>query len=87
MILALALKGSWALVLANKAKEEQAMKRNDLSKLTSGTRNQIKSDVGPVNADGKALQLYVFYLGFGIISIGTIYVSLCFQKWIEHFVC
>lgn len=48
----LALKGSWALVLANKAKEEQAVKRNDPSKLTSGPKNQISQGDGPVNADG-----------------------------------
>eukprot|EP00804_Cyclotella_cryptica_P002600 CCRYP_010429-RC/>CCRYP_010429-RC protein AED:0.08 eAED:0.08 QI:0/0.9/0.90/1/0.7/0.54/11/1348/1458 len=48
----LALKGGWALVLANKAKEEQAVKKNDPSKLTSGPRNQISQVDGPVNADG-----------------------------------
>ena len=74
-MLALALKGSWALVLANKAKEEQAMKRNDLSKLTSGPRNQIKSDGGPVNADGKALQLYIFYLGLYYVFTNSLKLS------------
>ena len=49
----LALKGGWALVLANKAKEEQAVKRNDPSKLTAGPRNQISQGDGPVNADGE----------------------------------
>jgi hypothetical protein len=53
MLLVLALKGSWALVLANKAKEEQAVRRNDPSKLTTGPRNQISQGDGPVNADGK----------------------------------
>lgn len=54
----LALKGSWALVLANKAKEEQAIKRNDPSKLTSGPRNQISQGNGIVNADGKITTTY-----------------------------
>lgn len=40
-----------ALVLATQAKEEQAAKRNDSSKLTSGPRNRIGKG-GPVNADG-----------------------------------
>ncbi|KAL7469406.1 hypothetical protein ACHAXS_011013 [Conticribra weissflogii] len=48
----LALKGGWALVLANKAKEEQAMKRNDPSKLALGPRNRVSETDGPVNADG-----------------------------------
>ncbi len=42
-----------ALVLANKAKEEQAMKRNDPSKLALGPRNRVSETDGPVNADGK----------------------------------
>ena len=50
---ALALKGPWALVLANLAKDEQASKRNDNSKSTMGPRNQINDDIGAlVNADG-----------------------------------
>ncbi len=40
-------------MLSNKAKEEQAVKRNDPSKLTSGPRNQISQGDGPVNADGE----------------------------------
>lgn len=40
-----------ALVLATQAKEEQATKRNDSSKLTTGPRNRIGKG-GPVNADG-----------------------------------
>lgn len=48
----LALKGGWALVLANKYKEEQATRRNDPSKLTSGPRNRISEGNGPVNANG-----------------------------------
>lgn len=57
----LALKGSWALVLANKAKEEQAVKRNDPSKLLSGPKNQIsQGNGGPVNADGKVIVLSSF---------------------------
>jgi len=47
----LALKGGWALVLANKAKEEQA-KKNDPSKLSSGPKSGIISTNGPTNADG-----------------------------------
>lgn len=53
----LALKGSWALVLANKAKEEQAMRRNDPSKLMLGPRNQVSQVDGPVNADGKNIYI------------------------------
>lgn len=40
-----------ALVLATQAKEEQASKRNDSSKMTSGPHNRIGKD-GPKNADG-----------------------------------
>ena len=50
---ALALKGDWALVLANRAKEELAAKRNDTSNLFAGPKNQINNDEGQqVNADG-----------------------------------
>jgi len=48
----LALKGGWALVLANKAKEEQAGKKNDYSKLNFGPKSQICVTSGPTNADG-----------------------------------
>jgi len=48
----LALKGDWALVLANQAKEEQASKRNDSSKLTSGPPNRFNEDGVELNADG-----------------------------------
>ena len=42
-----------ALVLANQAKEEQAMKKNDPSKLTSVPKCNISNDDGKrVNADG-----------------------------------
>lgn len=47
----LALKGGWALVLANKAKEEAAGKKNDSSRLTSGPKSRIL-DGSVVNADG-----------------------------------
>jgi hypothetical protein len=40
-----------ALVLATQAKEEQAARRNDSSKLTSGPHNRIEK-AGPKNADG-----------------------------------
>jgi len=40
-----------ALVLATQAKEEQAAKRNDSSKLNTGPRNRI-GDGGRKNADG-----------------------------------
>jgi Exportin-5 family len=52
---ALALKGDWALVLANQAKEEQATKRNDASKLMSGPASSI-TDGSEVerNANGTA---------------------------------
>jgi hypothetical protein len=53
---ALALKGDWALVLANFAKEEGAIKKNDPSLLTVGPRNQIRSSDVIVNADGTPKQ-------------------------------
>ncbi|KAL9188652.1 hypothetical protein ACHAXT_007030 [Thalassiosira profunda] len=46
----LALKGGWALVLANKAKDEQAKK--DPYKLMSGPKSRISDGKGPTNADG-----------------------------------
>lgn len=49
---ALALKGEWALVLANQAKEEQALKRNDSSKLSSGPNNRLNEEGVELNADG-----------------------------------
>ncbi|KAL7566569.1 hypothetical protein ACA910_000637 [Epithemia clementina (nom. ined.)] len=50
---ALALKGDWALVLANRAKEEQASKRNDTSTLFTGPKSKIYMDDGKeLNADG-----------------------------------
>jgi len=48
---ALALKGEWALVLANQSKEEQAIRRNDATRLTTGPSTKPKHN-GPVNADG-----------------------------------
>lgn len=47
---ALALKGDWALVLANLAREDQASRRNDDSKLNKGPPNRLAE--GKVNADG-----------------------------------
>lgn len=38
--------------MATQAKEEQAAKRNDTSKLTTGPHNQITEKGGTVNADG-----------------------------------
>lgn len=49
---ALALKGDWALVLANLAREEQAVKKNDSSILSSGPRSRLLDDGVEVNADG-----------------------------------
>jgi hypothetical protein len=49
---ALALKGDWALVLANQAREEQALKKNDSSILSTGPRNRCQDDGVAVNADG-----------------------------------
>ena len=50
---ALALKGDWALVLANQAKEELAQKKNDSSILLTGPRNRVNPDGSvAVNADG-----------------------------------
>jgi hypothetical protein len=52
---ALALKGPWALVLANLAKDEQGSKRHDNAKSTIGPRNQINDEIGArVNADGSS---------------------------------
>jgi len=49
----LALKGDWGLVLANISKEDQAFKRNDPSRLSTGPRSaMILSDDQPRNADG-----------------------------------
>ena len=48
---ALALKGDWALVLAYQAKEEDANKRNDATKINYGPRNRPTTG-GPINADG-----------------------------------
>eukprot|EP00550_Attheya_septentrionalis_P000795 CAMPEP_0198290488 /NCGR_PEP_ID=MMETSP1449-20131203/8336_1 /TAXON_ID=420275 /ORGANISM="Attheya septentrionalis, Strain CCMP2084" /LENGTH=1467 /DNA_ID=CAMNT_0043988997 /DNA_START=193 /DNA_END=4596 /DNA_ORIENTATION=+ len=50
MQVALALKGEWALVLANQAKQEQLAKRPDYTKST-GPITRLSHD-GPVNADG-----------------------------------
>jgi hypothetical protein len=38
--------------LANKAKEEQAVKKNDVSKLTTGPKSGLSNSSGPLNADG-----------------------------------
>jgi len=55
---ALALKGDWALVLANQAKEDQALKRNDASRLESVPSTKTKKTSGPVNADGTPRSTY-----------------------------
>ena len=57
----LALKGGWALVLANKAKEEQAVKKNDPHRLTSGPKSRI-SDGCAVNANGTKRTLVQLHL-------------------------
>jgi hypothetical protein len=49
---ALALKGEWALVLANFAKEDQAARRHDSSKLTSVPKTHVNTEELVVNADG-----------------------------------
>mmetsp|Transcript_24924 Transcript_24924/g.38091 ORF Transcript_24924/g.38091 Transcript_24924/m.38091 type:complete len:1527 (-) Transcript_24924:34-4614(-) len=57
---ALALKGDWALVLANIAREEQAAKRNDSSILRTAPSTKGKGSKGPLNADGtKRSKLHV----------------------------
>jgi len=56
----LALKGGWALVLANKAKEEAA-KRNDPLKSASGPKSRL-SENGPTNADGTKRTLVQLHL-------------------------
>jgi hypothetical protein len=53
----LALKGAWALVLANKAREDSAIKRNDPSKLTSGPGNKLSNGKDFLNADGSTRTL------------------------------
>ena len=46
-----------ALVLANKAKQDQALKMNDPSVLTSGPKTRVNinqdGEKKPINADGK----------------------------------
>lgn len=48
----LALKGDWALVLAYHFKEEQAIKRNDTSRIYAGPKSRPNTTGGPINADG-----------------------------------
>ena len=56
---ALALKGDWALVLANLAREEQAGKKVDSNKyLASGPKTKVYQSDGPVNADGTKRSKY-----------------------------
>ena len=52
MQVTLALKGDWALVLANQAKEEQALKKNDSSRLVSGPLTRLSDEGVQLNADG-----------------------------------
>jgi hypothetical protein len=49
---ALTLKGDGALVLANQAKEEHTAKRNDSSKLVTGSANHLVEEGCELNADG-----------------------------------
>ena len=58
----LALKGGWALVLANKAKEKQAARKNDPTKLFSVPKSQISVISGPNNADGTKRTLLQVHL-------------------------
>lgn len=52
----LGLRGEWALVLANKAKQDQALKMNDPSVLTLGPKTRVNinqdGEKKPINADG-----------------------------------
>ena len=48
----LALKGDWNLVLANLARDEQALKKNDTSVLETRPNTKMKNYSGPVNANG-----------------------------------
>lgn len=48
----LALKGDWALALAYQAKEEQASRRGDPSRINLGPKTRPNSSGGPINADG-----------------------------------
>jgi hypothetical protein len=48
----LALKGEWALVLANAAKDDQARKKNDDTSLLSGPITRFNDDGAKLNADG-----------------------------------
>lgn len=58
----LALKGVWALVLANKAKDETD-KRTAASKLLSGPKSRVSIEgSGPVNADGTKRTLVQLHL-------------------------
>ena len=47
-----ALKGEWALVLANYAKDEQARKKNDEASLSSGPNTRFNDEGVKLNADG-----------------------------------
>lgn len=56
---ALALKGDWALVLANLAREEQAAKKGDTDAyLAQGPKTKVFKAYGPVNADGTKRSKY-----------------------------
>ena len=58
----LALKGVWALVLANKAKDETD-RRTAASKLLSGPKSRVSIEgSGPVNADGTKRTLVQLHL-------------------------
>ena len=59
---ALALKGDWALVLANQAKEEQAQKKNDASVKSNGPPNRIPDEGVALNADGTPRVPHLVYI-------------------------
>ena len=62
LVQVLALKGIWALVLANKAKDETDRK-NVASKLLSGPKSRVPNESGgPVNADGTQRTLVQLHL-------------------------
>ena len=49
---AFALKGDWALVLANQSKDDQAVRSGDKMKVSSNQTIPVRDDDRPINADG-----------------------------------
>mmetsp|Transcript_6441 Transcript_6441/g.14540 ORF Transcript_6441/g.14540 Transcript_6441/m.14540 type:complete len:337 (-) Transcript_6441:717-1727(-) len=58
----LALKGGWALVLANKSKEDALKKNGSKQAQSSGPKSQFSDGSGPTNADGTKRTLVRLHL-------------------------